>query len=67
MSFGKLWKVPKDHILALASNADTNDDCLIEVWHESSDSLADCELYLKLSSGWLDSFPDDDYEDDPDA
>jgi hypothetical protein len=67
MSFGKLWKVPKATILALAANADTNDDCFIEVWHENSDSLADCDLYLKLSSTWSDSYPEDDFEDDPDS
>lgn len=57
MGYGKCWKVPAATLENLIDNKDENGDCLIEVWHDSSDKIADCQLWLNLLGGWADLFP----------
>ena len=59
MGYGKAWKVPVTALEDLISNADTEGNCMIEVWHDTSDKIADCQLWLKLLPGWVDLYPID--------
>ena len=59
MGKGKLWKVPKEKIQELYRNADSDGNCHIEIWHETSDKVEDYKLYLKLDHGWFDDWPGD--------
>ncbi len=56
MGYGKCWKVPISDLESLIANADEQDICLIEVWHNTSDKIEDCELWLQLASGWTNDF-----------
>jgi hypothetical protein len=61
MGYGKQWKVAKSKLESLIMNADENDDCFIGVWNSKLNAIADSdsELWLKLSGGWDDDFPDE--------
>lgn len=65
MGYGKCWKVPKEKVEELANNADSNEDCFIEVWHDTSDKIEDCELYIKLPTTWTNDWPIDDPPSNP--
>lgn len=58
MGYGKCWKVPVSKLESLIANADEEDICLIEVWHDTSDKIEDCELWLSLATGWEDRIDD---------
>ena len=59
MGYGKQWKVSKSDLESLIANADSNNDCFIEVWNDSDDVIEDSgtQLWLKLSTGWVDEHP----------
>ena len=59
MGYGKQWKVPKSDLESLIANADSNDNCFIEVWNDNDDVIENLgtQLWLKLSGGWSDQLP----------
>lgn len=59
MGYGKAWKVPVEKLEDLITNVDAEGNCTIEVWHDTSDKIADCQLWLllPLPPGWVDLIP----------
>lgn len=39
IGYGKQWKVSKSDLESLIANADSNDNCFIEVWNDSDDVI----------------------------
>ena len=52
----KAWSVPASKLQQLIEAQDSAGNCKIQVWHDTSDKVKDCDLYLGLVSGWVDSF-----------
>ena len=60
MGYGKRWKVSKSKLEELIANADSSDNCFIEVWNSTANTIEDTgtELWLDLAVGWNDDLPD---------
>lgn len=54
MAYAKAWKVHTSKLEDLIDSADTEGYCMIEVYSDSSDSISSCDLWMKMSSGWVD-------------
>jgi len=57
MPYAKAWKVTTTQLQSLIDAADSQGYCMIEVYHGTSDKIADCELWLKYSTAWGDQMP----------
>jgi len=57
MAYAKAWKVAVTQLEALIEAADSQGNCFIEIYSDSSSTIVDGELWLKLSDGWADNLP----------
>lgn len=59
MAYAKAWRLTTTKLQELIDAADLQGNCYVEVYSATTDSIDDCQLYLKLSNAWENDIPID--------